>query len=99
MMLMVSGGKDALEKSFISISIARSHGAGGRDDDAGEANDVNCDDVIGLRRVRFLPMTSAATPVSAAAEQQDQNDDNKDQFHGISPLMTMSSKKELPGWN
>ena len=37
------------------------------------------------RRVKFLPMTSAATPVSAAAKQQHQNNYNKDHFHGKSP--------------
>jgi hypothetical protein len=35
----------------------------------------------GRRRVKFLPMTSTATPVSAAAKQQQQNNYNKDQFH------------------
>jgi hypothetical protein len=35
----------------------------------------------GRRRVKFLPMTSTATPVSAAAKQQQQNKYNKDQFH------------------
>jgi hypothetical protein len=35
----------------------------------------------------FLPMPSAATPVSAAAEQQYQYNDDKDQFHCESPLM------------
>jgi hypothetical protein len=33
------------------------------------------------------PMTSTATPVSAAAEQEHYHNDNQDQFHGISPLM------------
>jgi hypothetical protein len=33
------------------------------------------------------PMTSAATPVSAAAEQEHYHNDNQEQFHGISPLM------------
>jgi hypothetical protein len=33
------------------------------------------------------PMTATATPVSAAAEQDHQHNDNQDQFHGISPLM------------
>jgi hypothetical protein len=32
-------------------------------------------------------MTSAATPVSAAAEQEHEHNDNQDQFHDISPLM------------
>lgn len=32
----------------------------------------------------FLPMTSAASPISAAAEQQHQNNDNENQFHGVS---------------
>jgi hypothetical protein len=44
-------------------------------------------------------MTSAATPVSATAEQPHQNNDNKDQFHENSPLTAMSSKKELPAGN
>jgi len=35
--------------------------------------------------LKILPMTSAATPVSAAAEQQHQNNDNQDQFHSKSP--------------
>jgi hypothetical protein len=33
-------------------------------------------------------MTSTATPVSAATEQEDQHNDNQDHFHGNSPLMT-----------
>jgi hypothetical protein len=36
-------------------------------------------------RVR-LPVTLAATPVSAAAEQQHDYDDDQEQFHGDSPL-------------
>jgi hypothetical protein len=32
-------------------------------------------------------MTATATPVSAAAEQEHYQNDNQDQFHGISPLM------------
>jgi hypothetical protein len=32
-------------------------------------------------------MTSTATPVSAAAEQEHYYNDNQDQFHGISPLV------------
>jgi hypothetical protein len=44
----------------------------------------------GRRRVKFLPMTSTATPVSAAAKQQHQNNYDKDQFHGNSPLMAMA---------
>ncbi len=36
--------------------------------------------------LKILPMTSAATPVSAAAKQQYQDNDNKDQFHKKSPL-------------
>jgi hypothetical protein len=32
-------------------------------------------------------MTSAATPVSAASEQEHYHNDNQEQFHGISPLM------------
>jgi hypothetical protein len=46
--------------------------------------------------IQFLPMTSAATPVSAAAEQQHHNNDNEDQFHGKSPLMVMTSNTEQP---
>jgi hypothetical protein len=34
---------------------------------------------------KFLPMTSTAPPVSAAAKQQHQNNDNEDQFHRKSP--------------
>jgi CTP:molybdopterin cytidylyltransferase MocA len=45
----------------------------------------------GRRRVKFLPMTSTATPVSATAKQQHQNNHNKDQFHRKSPLMVMTS--------
>ena len=37
-------------------------------------------------RVRSSPMTSTATPVSAATEQEHQHNDNQEQFHGISPL-------------
>jgi len=33
-------------------------------------------------------MTSTATPVSAAAEQEHYHNDNQDQFHGNSPLIT-----------
>ena len=32
-------------------------------------------------------MTPTAAPVSAAAEQEHQHNDNQEQFHGISPLM------------
>jgi hypothetical protein len=39
-------------------------------------------------------MTSTATPISAAAKQQQQNN-NKDQFHRKSPLMVITSKREL----
>ncbi len=38
-------------------------------------------------RVGLSPMTTAATPVSAATEQEYQHNDNQDQFHRISPLM------------
>jgi hypothetical protein len=37
--------------------------------------------------VSSSPMTSTATPVSAATEQEHYHNDNQDQFHGISPLM------------
>jgi hypothetical protein len=36
-------------------------------------------------------MTAAATPVSAAAEQKHDHNDNQYQFHGISPLMATAS--------
>ena len=41
-------------------------------------------------RVKFLPMTSTATPVSAATEQEYYHNDNQDQFHANSPLMAMA---------
>jgi hypothetical protein len=44
-------------------------------------------------------MTSAATPISAAAEQQHQDHDNKDQFHEKSPLMVMTSNSERLAMN
>src|SRR5712664_1678413 len=46
--------------------------------------------LYGRRRVKFLPMTSTATPVSAATEQQHDHNDNQNQFHGNSPLMAMA---------
>src|SRR5450756_2327747 len=49
---------------------------------------------VGRRRVRFLPMPSAATVVSATAKQQHHNNNNEDQFHGMSPSMTMTSNRE-----
>jgi hypothetical protein len=49
----------------------------------------------GRRRVKFLPMTSTATPVSAAAKQQHHNNYDKDQFHRKSPLEVMTSNSEL----
>jgi hypothetical protein len=39
-------------------------------------------------------MTSAATPVSAAAKQQHQDNDNENQFHEKSPLMVTTSNSE-----
>jgi hypothetical protein len=36
-------------------------------------------------------MTSTATPVSAAAEQEHYHNNNQEQFHGISPLMATAS--------
>jgi hypothetical protein len=51
------------------------------------------------RRVKFLPMTSTATPVSAAAKQQHHDNYDKDQFHGKSPSMVMTSNSELPAEN
>ncbi len=51
------------------------------------------------RHVKFLPMTSTATPVSAAAKQQHHNNYNKDQFHMKSPLMVTTSNSELPTVN
>jgi hypothetical protein len=44
----------------------------------------------GRRRVKFLPMTSTATPVSTATEQEHYHNDNQDQFHANSPLMAMA---------
>jgi hypothetical protein len=41
-------------------------------------------------RVKFLPMASTATPVSAATEQEHYHNDNQDQFHENSPLMAMA---------
>jgi hypothetical protein len=35
-------------------------------------------------------MTSTATPISAATEQEHYHNDNQDQFHGIPPLMAMA---------
>jgi hypothetical protein len=35
-------------------------------------------------------MTSTATPISAATEQEHYQNDNQDQFHGISPLTAMA---------
>ena len=49
--------------------------------------------------VSILPMTSTATPVSAAAKQQHHNNYDKDQFHRKSPLMVMTSNSELPAEN
>src|ERR1700676_3479789 len=46
-----------------------------------------------------LPMTSVATPVSAAAKQQHQDNDNKDQFHEKSPSTVTTSNSELPAVN
>jgi hypothetical protein len=46
--------------------------------------------LYGRRRAKFLPMTSTATPVSAATEQEHYHNDNQDQFHGNSPLMAMA---------
>jgi hypothetical protein len=42
--------------------------------------------LYGRRRVKFLPMASTATPVSAATEQEHYHNDNQDQF----PLMAMA---------
>jgi hypothetical protein len=39
-----------------------------------------------LKSGLILPMTPTATPISASAEQQYQNNNNKDQFHSKSPL-------------
>jgi hypothetical protein len=55
--------------------------------------------LCGRRRVKFLPMTSTATPVSAATKQQHHNNYDKDQFHRKSPLMVMTSNSELPAEN
>lgn len=35
-------------------------------------------------------MTSTTAPISTAAEQEQHQDNNQDQFHGISPLMAMA---------
>jgi hypothetical protein len=35
-------------------------------------------------------MTSTATPISAAAEHEHYQNDNQDQFHGMSPLTAMA---------
>jgi hypothetical protein len=35
-------------------------------------------------------MTSTATPISAATEQEHYHNDNQDQFHGIPPLTAMA---------
>jgi hypothetical protein len=35
-------------------------------------------------------MASTATPISAATEQKHYQNDNEEQFHGISPLMAMA---------
>jgi hypothetical protein len=40
-----------------------------------------------LARWRLLPMTSPTSPISAAAKQQHQNDDDEDQFHEKSPWL------------
>ncbi|HEY4986585.1 MAG TPA: hypothetical protein VII39_08205 [Bradyrhizobium sp.] len=42
-------------------------------------------------RVSLSPMTSTATPVSAATEQEQYHNDNQDQFHRISPLMAAAN--------
>jgi hypothetical protein len=47
----------------------------------------------------FLPVPPAATPVSTAAKQQHHNNDNEDQFHRKSPVMVMTSNRELPAVN
>jgi hypothetical protein len=41
-------------------------------------------------------MTSTATPVSAATEQEHYHNDNQDQFHGNSPLMAMAIICRVP---
>jgi hypothetical protein len=41
-------------------------------------------------RISFSPVTSTATPVSAATEQEHYQNDNQDHFHGNSPLMAMA---------
>jgi hypothetical protein len=43
-----------------------------------------------FRRTSSSPMTSTATPISTATEQEHYQNDNQDQFHGISPLMAMA---------
>jgi hypothetical protein len=51
---------------------------------------------VGRSGVKFSPMTSSTTPVSAAAEQKHQNNDNEDQFHRKSPLKVVTSMRERP---
>src|ERR1700687_3165421 len=43
------------------------------------------------------PTTSAATPVSAATEQEHQHNDNQDQFHENSPLTAIALSAAYPG--
>jgi hypothetical protein len=45
---------------------------------------------FGFPKNSSSPMTSTATPISAATEQQHYQNDNQDQFHGISPLTAMA---------
>ena len=44
-------------------------------------------------------MTSTATPISAATEQEHYHNDNQDQFHGIPPLMAMALFAAYHGFN
>lgn len=51
-----------------------------------------------LKSGLILPMTPTATPISAPAEQQYQNNNNKDQFHSKSPKVTTSDGWNSPSW-
>jgi hypothetical protein len=52
---------------------------------------------IGIRgSVSSSPMTSTATPVSAATEQEHQHNDNQDQVHGNSPMMAIGIIRHVP---
>jgi hypothetical protein len=52
--------------------------------------------ISGLTLYESLPMTSTATPISAAAKQQHQNNDDEDQFHTKSPSCQTTSDRKQP---